>query len=283
MSSSLPPEILDHIVDHLHDEPVALKACCVTSKSWIHRTRVHLFACVEFSALKPYVELWKQAFPDPSNSPAHYTRHLSIHGLPLVTATNADAGGWIGAFHNVVHLHLGDLSMDHQVSLIPFHGLSPTLRSLSLSDISSEILDFICSFPLLEDLELNSLGLKTDAWNTPSSSPKLTGSLDLRGTGVTRPVVRRLLDLPDGLHFAKIMIPCRDEDVESTMGLVSRCSATLEYLDVSYYSLGAFPLVPTNDQRLTTSTCGCRRVREASARPLQGHETQRVVVSIHKA
>ena len=31
--SNLPPEILDYILDLLHDEPEALKECCLVSKS----------------------------------------------------------------------------------------------------------------------------------------------------------------------------------------------------------------------------------------------------------
>ena len=33
VSPSLPPEVIDHIIDHLHDEPDLLKACCVAPKS----------------------------------------------------------------------------------------------------------------------------------------------------------------------------------------------------------------------------------------------------------
>jgi hypothetical protein len=131
MSSSLPPEILDLIVDHLHDEPTALKLCCVVSKSWIQRTLKHLFACVEFSAPQSHIEPWKKAFLDPSNSPAHHTRSLSICDIPSVTAS--DAGGWIRLFKNLVCLQLESRDWEACLpSLVPFHGLSPALRSLSL-------------------------------------------------------------------------------------------------------------------------------------------------------
>ena len=49
MSPSLPPEILDHIVDHLRDDPDTLKSYCVTSKSWVLCTRRHLFAYIGFN------------------------------------------------------------------------------------------------------------------------------------------------------------------------------------------------------------------------------------------
>ena len=50
MSSFLPPEILDLVIDQLLDEPATFKVCCIASKSWIPRARNHLFARVEFNA-----------------------------------------------------------------------------------------------------------------------------------------------------------------------------------------------------------------------------------------
>jgi hypothetical protein len=240
MPRSLPPEILDLIVDHLHTEPTTLRACCVVSKSWIHRTRTHLFAHIKFDTSNCDIERWKKAFPDSSSSPAHYTRHLLIRGLSAVTA--ADAGGWTRAFHNLVHLQLEGVGGGDRVSLIPFHGLSPTLRSLNLIYTSPGVLDLICSFPLLEDLGLVSPSQGSHVWNTPLTSPKLTGSLDLSMLGGIHPVARRLLSLPNGLHFTKITAACLDEGIHPVRDLVSRCSDTLESIDIFYYTPGTFPL-----------------------------------------
>ena len=261
MSPSLPPEILDFIVDDLHDEPTTLKTCCIVSRSWVPRARKHLFAHVEFHASKSHFEMWKGAFPDPSNSPARHTRTLSIYGIPAPTATDEEVDSWIRAFHSVVHLRLESLN---QAALLPFYGLSPTVRSLRLTYTTPEIFPFVCSFPLLEDLALVGLDYQTDAggWNAPLTSPKLTGSLDLRVFGSVRPVVRRLLDLPDGLHFSKITVLFSEEAVALVMDLVSRCSCTLESLAIIYSPMGAFPSVPVTIQYLTV-TRRCRRGRDA--------------------
>ena len=252
MSTSLPPEILDSIIDHLHNDSTALKGCCVVSKSWIHRTRSHLFARVEFRAPKSHFELWKKTFPDPPISPAHHTRHLSIYGLSHVTTADAEACSWIRAFHNVEHLHLEALGWNDRSSLTLFHGLSPTLTSLYLANTYLEALGLVCSFPLLEDLAVSFLDQGDDAWNTPSTSPKLTGSLSLRAVGDVYPVARRLLDLPNGLHFTKIAVACIRQDVKSTADLVSRCSDTLESLSICYYVPGVFSSVSVTDRQLTT-------------------------------
>jgi hypothetical protein len=262
MSPSLPPEILDLIVDHLHDEPTTLKACCVVSKSWIHRPRSHLFSRVEFCAPKSHLELWKKTFPDPSNSPAHHTRSLIIRGIPTVTAADVDAGGWIHTFHNLVHLYLESPRWEG-VSLVPFHGISATLRSLCLIRTSSDVLDLICSFPLLEDLALIGPSRGSDAWNIPPTSPKLTGFLDLSMFGgMGRPSAHRLLSLPNGLHFTKIRVTL-DEGSDSVMDLVSRCSDTLESISVFHSTLGIPPSASATDQYLTA--CRRRLVRDTFA------------------
>ena len=247
-----PPEVLDLIVDHLHDEPTTLKTCCVVSKSWVPRTRKHLFARVEFDTSKSHIELWKRTFPDPSNSPARHTHTLSIYGVPIVTAADAGVGGWVRTFHNIVHLQLSPLD---RVSLVPFYGLSPTLRSLHLTYSTSEVLDLVSSFPLLEDLALVTLSPESDpdGWNTPPTSPKLTGTLGLRTPGGTRPVARRLFDLPGGLHFSKFHVVFSEEETESVTDLVSRCSDTLESLTVFYCPLGAFPSSAVAGQWLTAA------------------------------
>jgi hypothetical protein len=249
MPPSFPPEIFDLVVHHLRDEPMTLKVCCLISRLWFYLTQRHLFACVEFHAQKSHIEQWKKTFPNPSTSPTHYTRSLSIGGIPFIPVSDSRAGGWIHTFHNLVHLHLEYHGWeDDQLSLVPFHGLLPTLKSLHLTSAFSEVLDLICSFPLLEGLALISLSPGSDSWSTPSTSPKLTGSLALRTFQGFQPVARQLLDLPDGLHFAKITVECYAKDAESTMGLVSRCSDTLESLSVYCETLGALPSASTNGQ-----------------------------------
>ena len=257
MSPSLLPELFDLVIDQLHDDPATLKTCCIVSRSCVLQARRHLFAHVEFSALRSDLEVWKKTFTDPSNSPARHTRNLFIHGAPAITSADTGADGWIQTFHNVTHLGLMRLN---RASLISFHGLSPTLRSLSLTLITAEVFDLVCSFPLLEDLELIALYPESDAdrSSTPPVSPKLTGSLRLHTPDTIRPITRSLLDLPDGLHFSKINASCSEEGTGSVVDLVSRCCDTLESLTIDYVPSSAFPLVPVTCQYLTAA-CGHRR------------------------
>ena len=255
MSCSLPPEILGLVLDQLHDESATLKACCVVSKSWVPPARRHLFARLTFGILAHQVESWMKAFPDPSTTPARHTRSLSIRGFPIINATDEDVGDWIRTFHNVVDLHLEHVVLTHHEALAPYCGFSHMVRSLRLTSTSFEIFDLVCSFPLLEDLALVSLQSHGAAaeWNAPSTSPKLTGSLELSAVGGIRSATRRLLDFPDGLCFTNIAVSCIGSDFESATDLVSRCSRALESLTLNCSFLGTFPPVSPIGQCLTTA------------------------------
>src|ERR1700753_3973225 len=101
----LPPELLDHVVDLLQDTRDALKNCCLVAKSWIPRSRRHLFARIAFPN-PASLRSWRSAFPDPSTSPACCARSLFIGYAPVVVAEDAEEGGWIPTFSRVVHFEL---------------------------------------------------------------------------------------------------------------------------------------------------------------------------------
>ena len=255
MSHSPPPEILDAVIDQLHDEPTTLRACCLVSKSWIPRTRKHLFVHIEFDALEHPFESWMKMFPDRSNTPAHHARSLSIRHLPAFISMGTDVDGWIRTFQNVTHLHFERCTWEnHPTALAPFFGFSPAIRSLRMAYTSFEVFNLACSFPLLEDLALVDLCPegRTVGWNAPSISPKLTGSLELSAIGGFHSATRRLLDFPNGLHFAKITVACADQDFRPTTDLVSRCSGTLESLNIRYFFPSTFSSISLIGQNLTT-------------------------------
>jgi hypothetical protein len=248
----LPTELLDHIVDILHDTKDALRNCCLVSKSWIPRTRRHLFADVALSTTK-HLESWKQTFPDPSTSPAHYTNTLSID-CSCVTAADVEVGGWMRGFSRVVHLDVGTRGMvddfdQSATPLVPFHGLSLTIKSLRVVVPylpPLQIFNLIFSLPLLEDLALFTYN-ETSASNgggfeehempiaaQPSIPPMFTGSLKLYLRRGMKPIIRQLLSLSGGLHFWKLTWTwLYEEDFPLMMALVEGCSHTIESLDIT--------------------------------------------------
>ena len=247
----LPPETLDYITDLLHDESETLKECCLVSKSWGSRTRRHLFAHVQFSSAYR-LDSWKTVFPDPANSPAYHTHTLSIGCVQFIEKADAEEGGWIQTFSRLERLIVNCPWMNFdptEISLAPFHKFSSTLKSLHVTSLLlplSQIFSLIYSLPLLEDLSLIGRDTsavdddKLDAPSTivPQTSPPFTGTLKLPlYLGMTN-TARRLLDLPNGLHFRKLEFSWHDTVLQWMVRLVVACSDTLECLDVTYYPDG---------------------------------------------
>ncbi|KAF9780872.1 hypothetical protein BJ322DRAFT_1112265 [Thelephora terrestris] len=256
----LPPEL---IIDHLHDVPTTLKSCSLVSKSWIPRARRNLFARIEFTSESYGVSSigsWKKAFPNPSDSPAHHIRILRLSDIDSITAAGTHASAWFRSFHRVEALQLQSRWSEYlSISLAPFKGFSPTLRSLRLFLLSvplPDALELICSFPLLEDVRLDGIifGSDTYHWHPPPTSPKLTGALHLNEQ--SRIIVPGLLDLPDGLRFSKILVACPDEGAELIMKLVWKCCNALEFLNISFYPFGTSRMPPPLD------LCKATKLRE---------------------
>ena len=243
----LPPEILDYIVDFLHNDQNVLKACCLVSKSWVARTRKHFFSEVELPTEED-LELWRKLFSDPSTSPAYFTESLHVGCADAVTSADAETGGWLTGFARIVHLDvktrevfLGGLA----VFLVPFYAFSRTIKSLHVDSIDlplSRIFDFVLSSPLLEDLSV--AGYKgsfddddgSDSLLTfvqPSNPPVLTGSLKIFPEWRMKHIAGRLLAIPGGIHFRKLTLKWNyGEDLLLIAGLVKECSHTLESLDI---------------------------------------------------
>jgi len=267
----LPPEILDHVIDILHDEPEALKRCCLASKSWVPRTRRHLFANIELRSADDLAS-WKKTFPDIADSPACHARTLFISCPWLIVAADAGEGGWIRAFSRVAKLDVANDTRYFtvmEISLAPFRKFSPTLKSLCIGPIrlpNAWLFDLICSFPLLEDLSLTGRDkplFSGDDLHEPQSvgpltSPAFTGSLDFHilgeGAGNT---ARQLLDLPNGLHFRKLVLSWdHKRDLWWNAELVTGCSHTLESLDITYTFCRTFIHISFRANNLTLFPVG---------------------------
>ena len=287
------PEIFDYIVDILHDKPDTLRQCCLVSKSWVPRTRKHLFAAVAFLTEK-HLGSWKEVFPDLSTSPAHYTKILFVACPQVITAADADAGGWIRGFSRVVYLVVRTLPTDSPPSLVPLHGLSPVMKSLRVSVPtlpSSRIINLVLSFPLLEDLRLTVTtppGISADDDDDgfgrlstaaqPSSPPILTGSLELSMEGGMGPFIHQLLALPGGIHFRKFAFKWfHEEDPLMATALVEGCSHALESLDITEFCSTCIQFLPLH-QWLTDVPSPAE---VSFDRPFGSHKTQRCGVSAH--
>lgn len=230
-SPHLPPETLDYILDLLHDDAETLKDCCLVTKSFVPRTRKHLFSRVELDV--PWlVDGWKKTFPDPAISPAYHTRYLFIGFFDTITRRDLEEGGWITSFSNVTQLVLNGRKQ------------SPS-KSLAI----------ICSLPLLEDLEVTGYSPDPDDWSDAvmpafSTSPPLTGTLNIcepLGMGSTS---RALLNLPDGIRFREFICTWYlDTELQRVSALLEKCSDSLECLDLKW-ATSARPLASIDLSKL---------------------------------
>ena len=234
----IPPEICDHIVDFLKDNPETLKQCCLTSKSWVPRTRKHLFAVVKFCS-EDDIEAWKKTFPDPSESPAHHAHTLWVNCSEYVITAEAAKGGWVQTFSRVVRFEVvGGVDGGLEAYLAAFHNTLKSIYVASFSIPHSQVIDLIYCLPLLEDITLRGYDSGLDEpqiISPPSTSPALTGTLELRLIwGIAR-VTGRLLGLPNGLHFRKLrLLSYSTEDFLCVGKLAEACSDSLESLDVEH-------------------------------------------------
>jgi len=193
--------------------------------------------------------IWRKTFPDPSTSPAHYTRAPFIGGPKVVTTVDLGEGSWIEGFSRVVHLAMvgqDPFAFGWGAAFVQFRGLSvvKSLRVNRAAFPSMQLSDLVLSFPLLEDLSVTG-----DCFHTlvktgsdlhglsiairPSSLPLFTGSLELFFRGGTGPIVHGWVSLPGGIHFRKLTLTWfREEDIPLTMALVEKCYDTLESLNI---------------------------------------------------
>jgi hypothetical protein len=268
----LPPNVTDYIIDLICDDPKTLQACCLVSKSWIPRSRAHIFNSVEFET-SIQQEAWKKTFPIPQLSPAHLVRSLKLSSLSACYSSSAEGDDWIQPFTNVVRLELDSI-------LIPS---IPSCLHLSVKSLIvpcnfflfPRTLDLIRSFPHLEDLDISKKPAYSGYFDrgvhfrpsveTPSP---FTGTLVIAAKPES--VASSLLSLQDGLRFREIVwMPYPRDKIEWAMALVERCSDTLEYFKIGHPVLGKlcsfggvqyfnidvdFPLLQIPHQRLQ-STC----------------------------
>ena len=259
----LPPEILDFVVDLLYPEKVTLRKCCLLSKSWVPRARKHLFAYIRFEHPAD-LEAWKTTFPDPASSPAYHTHSLFVGCVQAISAADAEEGGWIQTFSNVLRLEVrsGIRNIHEQTNpLVLLHNFSPRLKSLlvvSRNLSPSQVFSLSCSMPLLEDLGIVSHGMSSsyDGGTVfrPSTSPVLTGILGLYVPEGMEYTARQLLNMPNGLRFWKFNCTlCLEEDLQWIIALVTTCSDTLKCIEIDNYVPRTFFLILRVVKYLTNS------------------------------
>lgn len=170
----LPPELQDQIIDHLHSDKHALRACALVSREWRTSGQFHLFRSVRVS--NPGALAALNGFLDSAVHLRGHIRSLEVRGashpddtvrdsqmiltreelatfvarLPRLTSLTLD-GVWLSPARN-------SSSPLHSASPLPT--TSPSLRNLNVKNIFTTpetLLDSITAFPGLRNLHADNV------------------------------------------------------------------------------------------------------------------------------
>jgi hypothetical protein len=253
----LPQELADHIIDHLHDNPLALRRCSLVCHAWLPTSRLHLFSKIAFRASPdgcPSNELCKRLYALLSTSPDIIP---NIHELEITEGALFGAPGypagvpsttWVATERTLPRL----LKMLTHLQRFEF-GAHTTLYWGTLPSGLQNAICHVFKLPSLTYVRLKS-------WSFPNFAvlaDLLSNCQNLKGLALSSTVVGVGGEVG---HAAKLgtreIAVGEGGDVDSTR----RCS--LEFLTIDYVdfgSLGHWLL----SQRSTIEIKGLRELRVA--------------------
>ena len=236
----LPQSIIENIIDHLHDRPVDLRACCLVSSNWKAQSQFHLFRRVRWTL--ETASSWCKCIPPHSDGPAGLTKILLVSSL-LEHDRMRPFINHFTLFRNVTFLTLRDLNFDDHLfnpDQLPiyFGHLKLGLKSLTLINANGscgQLLSFASFFLRLEFLTISRPGdlVPPDPAIGLRYQP-LRGTLFLRGHLNRHADFIKLLSRAPPPRFHTVRLEhwgrMRVEDFDT---LLKSCSGSLEVLDVS--------------------------------------------------
>ena len=256
----LPQEIVDYIMDMLHDNIQALKACSLTCKAMFASTRhlVHqtLHLTTENIASRLLLDKEEKSRYRMRDFLAanlqflsqmgergllQYTRqvHISLYCTltPEILQPQLHYFQSLDRVHALTLAHTDTSQYHHQECFTHFY---PTLTSLTLRfplGDYRDILRFASQFPKLENLCLDSNGIRSGLNSTipviTDRYPPLCGRLRLVGNHtVAQWPVDFVNELPNGMNFRSIELV--DLYQHNPQHLLNTCTHTLENLSIVF-------------------------------------------------
>jgi len=235
----LPQELLDEIMGHLADDYTSLRRCSTAARTFVPPCRRLLFCRVVF---RPHNLLtWKTTFPDPSTSPAAYTREIRIHLMPDAPMKLAE---YMPYFSNVRDLTLVGGRCENYEWISSIGRLPTSIHSLTMKFVSvtnTQVRGIMEQLPNLDDFSLCTFkgsGFPDGAGEILKG--RYCGKLELLLMDDFRAsIVRSLLEAPQGLGFKTVKAFCNaEDDFPVYADLVAACRDTLTGLDISVSSEG---------------------------------------------
>lgn len=178
---SLPPEVVDTILDHLHDDHRTLRQCSLVSSQWLPTSRFHAFSSVTLTTanlpdflellnsplltLGPYVEDIRVFSLDS----ARYNASWLSTALPRLGSTLENSRSLA-----LEGLDWFTINAETQSSFLKsFDGRLTCIKLIQMKFLNfSEVVACIASFPFLESLVLKEVGWDLDdEYYTPDKCP----------------------------------------------------------------------------------------------------------------
>ena len=286
----LPREVIDEIVRHI--DPQTLTKCSLTSRAFYSAARplIHRRIVLGVTSVirgSPLEVLPAEAYFEQADT--FHARYLSVAEelgfLRYGYVQEVDLDLTVGTPENVLQLQqlraletVHTLTVDslHLCRILPifdccFSQFVPTLRSLRLKttvyESASQLMEFVCRFPHLDDLALiyrrdgsGLAGVPTGSGGPRQQQPlPFGGDLVLYGMGS---VIPSLLDLPGGIRFQSIEA---DSHLKDLAKLLVACRSTLKVLKIRCFESGKpatlilAPPDPLKGYRLSVSSSPKRK------------------------
>lgn len=235
-----PQNVIDNVIDHLHDCPADLCVCSLVARNWTARSQSYLFREVYWT--EDRVSGWcKKIRPHP-DGPARNTTRLAVFSM-LKLDNLAPMKDHFTSFRNIASLMLQDLEFDDPIFhpknvLIYFGHLRPRLTTLELISANGScgrLLAFASFFPHLEHLMIAFPGglVPPDPTIDLEYQP-LRGTLFLRGHLNRHTDFIKLLSRVPVPQFHTVRLEHWGRlDTEDLNCLLATCSKSLEILTVS--------------------------------------------------
>ena len=235
----LPQELLDEIIVHLTDDSISLRRCSTAARTFVPSCRRHLFSRIVFRSHN--LPTWKTTFPDPSTSPALYTREMRIH---LATDASTQLAEYMPYFSNLHDLTLIGGKCENREWITNIGKLPTSIRSLTMKFVSvtnAQVLEVMEQLPNLDDFSLCTFkggGFPVGAGEVLRG--RYNGKLELLLVEDFHVgIARSLLKMPEGLGFKSVKVFCNNgDDFLVYADLVAACRDALTDLDISVSAEG---------------------------------------------
>lgn len=161
--ANLLPEIIDMVIDHLHDDRASLRACASVSRNWLPACRFHLFRTLTVNDVEGdacFKDLSSFLHGHPQIPP--FVRELYVMGTPGSTPSIAllGLGTLIAGLPNVHTLKLHNIKWHHLSNSADGLPFTQGLKRLHISSTkifggTRPIFDIIALFPALEGFSMD--------------------------------------------------------------------------------------------------------------------------------